>query len=209
MPPATSICASWRSSAFCSLASTTATTSSSASASASSSTAVSPASRRQAMSVLGTHLVENMHRSNNYMALCQLHLNEREAMALIDRMKGVLASGAQAQPPRHRPAGGQQDLHHVAATGGLRLPELRRRDPQYRQLIPADPAGSAVSWLAPERRYSASCTCRAPVASGCNARVSRQMRMASGRQCSISRIHQPPPLVIVDPHQPQHSPPPD
>ena len=26
------------------------------------------------MSVLGTYLVENMHRPNNYMALCQLHL---------------------------------------------------------------------------------------------------------------------------------------
>lgn len=42
---------------------------------------------RQAMSVLGDYLVENMHRPNNYMALCQLHLGESEAMALIDRMK--------------------------------------------------------------------------------------------------------------------------
>lgn len=36
---------------------------------------------------LGDYLVENMHRPNNYMALCQLHLGESEAMALIDRMK--------------------------------------------------------------------------------------------------------------------------
>ena len=28
-----------------------------------------------------------MHKSNNYMALCQLHLDESEAMALIERMK--------------------------------------------------------------------------------------------------------------------------
>ena len=28
-----------------------------------------------------------MHRPNNYMALCQLHLGTSEAMALIDRMK--------------------------------------------------------------------------------------------------------------------------
>ncbi len=97
---------------------------------------------RQAMSVLGDYLVENMHKSNNYMALCQLHLDESEAMALIERMKEYWHQGS-SSTARHRPAGGQQDLHHVAAAGRLRLPELRRPDPQYRQLIPADPAGSA------------------------------------------------------------------
>jgi DNA-binding Xre family transcriptional regulator len=139
---------------------------------------------RQAMSVLGDYLVENMHRPNNYMALCQLHLGERGHGA--DRShEGVLASGAQAQPPRHRPAGGQQDLHHVAATGGLRLPELRRSDPQHRQLIPVDPAGSSIS--ARQNAATLPVAPAAPVASGCSARVSRQMRMASGRQCSMSQ----------------------
>ncbi len=71
---------------------------------------------RQAMSVLGEYLVENMHKSNNYMALCQLHLNEGEAMALIDRMKEYWHQEIKL----NRPAIGQQE-HAKTYTMSLQL----------------------------------------------------------------------------------------
>ncbi len=71
---------------------------------------------RQAMSVLGEYLVENMHKSNNYMALCQLHLNEGEAMALIDRMKEYWHQELKL----NRPAIGQRE-HAKTYTMSLQL----------------------------------------------------------------------------------------
>ena len=71
---------------------------------------------RQAMAVLGDYLVENMHKSNNYMALCQLHLDETEAMALIDRMKEYWHQELKL----NRPAIGQRE-HTKTYTMSLQL----------------------------------------------------------------------------------------
>ncbi|MDO2950184.1 helix-turn-helix domain-containing protein [Aeromonas simiae] len=60
---------------------------------------------RQAMTMLGDYLVDNMHKTNNYMALCQLHLEEHEAMALIERMKEYWHSELKL----NRPAVGQRE----------------------------------------------------------------------------------------------------
>ncbi|SIR54122.1 DNA-binding transcriptional regulator, XRE family [Aeromonas sp. RU39B] len=60
---------------------------------------------RQAMSVLGNYLLDNMHRPNNYIALCQMHLEEDEAMALITRMKEFWHS----ERKLNRPAVGQHE----------------------------------------------------------------------------------------------------
>ena len=190
MPPATSICASWRSSASCSLASTTATTSSSASASASSSTAASPASRRaRPCRCWGLSGGEHAQAQQLHGAV-PAPSGESEAMALIDRMKEYWHQGSSSTAP---PSASGRAARPTPCPCNWRTAatRLRRSDPQHRQLIPVDPAGSAMSVA----RTPLLCQLHLPRAGGerLQCPVSRQMRMASGRQCSMSQSTSFPP----------------